>query len=369
MDSLDSWLDKLETEHKNNGRVNNITTLECRLKALFNNVLDHPTMNKVVCVTSGGTIAPLEENMVRFIDNFRCRGALSAEQFLRSNYAVVYFHRRGSLLPYVHRVNQKLQQQQQPQLQHELNNQKDFTIFNWFTINSQNNKLQVTESASQHLIPIINEFNMYSQYLLTTEFETVEEYLIGLRWIARQLATFTKNSITQKRVYLCFYLSAAVSDYYLPNEDRPEHKIQTQSALNTTANDEDNQDKSMTVAENLKLTLQPVPKVMKLINTIWAPESYVISFKLETDHQKLLSKAKQSLRINQSNVIVANLLHTRSKEVWLVFKQNGGQDTTFEHINMGSIGDKQENWTTTRGIESVLVPRLINLHEQTVLQL
>lgn len=38
----------------------------------------------IVCVTSGGTIVPLEQHCVRFIDNFSggTRGALSAEQFL-----------------------------------------------------------------------------------------------------------------------------------------------------------------------------------------------------------------------------------------------------------------------------------------------
>ncbi len=38
----------------------------------------------VACVTSGGTIVPLERTCVRFIDNFSrgTRGALSAEQFI-----------------------------------------------------------------------------------------------------------------------------------------------------------------------------------------------------------------------------------------------------------------------------------------------
>jgi phosphopantothenate-cysteine ligase len=38
----------------------------------------------VVVVTSGGTIVPLEQRCVRFIDNFSAgtRGALSTEQFL-----------------------------------------------------------------------------------------------------------------------------------------------------------------------------------------------------------------------------------------------------------------------------------------------
>lgn len=56
----------------------------------------------VVLVTSGGTIVPLEKNMVRFIDNFSkgTRGAASAECFLAEGFAVVYLHRRGSQFPF-----------------------------------------------------------------------------------------------------------------------------------------------------------------------------------------------------------------------------------------------------------------------------
>lgn len=53
-------------------------------------------------VTSGGTIVPLEKNMVRFIDNFSkgTRGSSSAECFLAEGFAVVYLHRRGSQFPF-----------------------------------------------------------------------------------------------------------------------------------------------------------------------------------------------------------------------------------------------------------------------------
>lgn len=57
----------------------------------------------IVCITSGGTTAPLERNCVRFIDNFSRgnRGALSAEQFLAAGYAVIFLTRAGSAQPYV----------------------------------------------------------------------------------------------------------------------------------------------------------------------------------------------------------------------------------------------------------------------------
>ncbi|KAK7684752.1 hypothetical protein QCA50_011994 [Cerrena zonata] len=50
------------------------------------------TGKKVVLVTSGGTTVPLENNTVRFIDNFSAgtRGATSAEYFLENDYAPIY---------------------------------------------------------------------------------------------------------------------------------------------------------------------------------------------------------------------------------------------------------------------------------------
>lgn len=58
--------------------------------------------NKIVLVTSGGTTVPLENNTVRFIDNFSAgtRGASSAEQFLKNGYSVIFLHREFSLTPF-----------------------------------------------------------------------------------------------------------------------------------------------------------------------------------------------------------------------------------------------------------------------------
>nr|CAH8841898.1 unnamed protein product [Trichobilharzia regenti] len=195
MNTLDSWLDKLETENTN--RINNLLAKKSRLEHYFHNILNHSTMNKIVCITSGGTIVPLEKNMVRYIDNFSTglRGALSAEYFLRSNYAVVYFYRKGSLLPFMHRFNRKYHHQQRGGQQQQQKEQEpplyewidphDFEVFHWFTVNTQENKLQVTENASKFLLPIFNEYNVYSQYLFLLEFETVEDYLIELRYLAK----------------------------------------------------------------------------------------------------------------------------------------------------------------------------------------
>ncbi|KAG1079546.1 hypothetical protein G6F42_023711 [Rhizopus arrhizus] len=58
--------------------------------------------SKVVFITSGGTTVPLENQTVRFIDNFSngTRGATSAEYFLEAGYAVVFMHRQNSIQPY-----------------------------------------------------------------------------------------------------------------------------------------------------------------------------------------------------------------------------------------------------------------------------
>ena len=61
----------------------------------------------IVLITSGGTIVPLEKNMVRFIDNFSqgTRGANSVECFLSEGYAVVFLYRKKSRLPFTHSMN------------------------------------------------------------------------------------------------------------------------------------------------------------------------------------------------------------------------------------------------------------------------
>ena len=59
---------------------------------------------KVVLVTGGGTLIPLEKNTVRFIDNFSTgtRAAACVEYFLHSGYAVIHLVRGGCVQPARH---------------------------------------------------------------------------------------------------------------------------------------------------------------------------------------------------------------------------------------------------------------------------
>lgn len=79
----------------------------------------------LVIVTSGGTVVPLERQMVRFLDNFSAgtRGAISTEYyshfplryrtnpalrwFLRSGYAVIFLHRQFSMKPFSRKYRSK----------------------------------------------------------------------------------------------------------------------------------------------------------------------------------------------------------------------------------------------------------------------
>lgn len=63
--------------------------------------------SKIVFITSGGTSIRLERNTVRSIENFSTgkRGALCAENFLESNYNVVFLFRTDSCKPYLHKMS------------------------------------------------------------------------------------------------------------------------------------------------------------------------------------------------------------------------------------------------------------------------
>jgi phosphopantothenate---cysteine ligase (ATP) len=105
----------------------------------------------------------------------------------------------------------------------------------------------------------------------------------------------------QTRDKVIFYLAAAVSDFYVPWASLPEHKLQSQDGA-------------------LSLEMANVPKCLSLIRSKWAsPGAFLVSFKLETDEEILLVKAKGALMKHNSHCVVANLLETRKDECALHF--------------------------------------------------
>jgi hypothetical protein len=98
---------------------------------------------------------------------------------------------------------------------------------------------------------------------------TVSDYLLILQSAALSLAPFRQNA--------CFFLAAAVSDFFVPPQEMQEHKIQ--SAASKGGDDA------------LELRLKHVPKCLPLLRREWAPHAFVVSFKLETDPDMLMKKA------------------------------------------------------------------------------
>lgn len=65
-----------------------------------------------------------------------------------------------------------------------------------------------------------------------------------------------------------------------------------------------------------------VPKMLKPLVKDWAPQAFVISFKLETDPSILLERARRALDTYKHQVVVANVLDTRRGYVVVVTKDS-----------------------------------------------
>lgn len=155
----------------------------------------------VVCITSGGTQVPLEQNMVRFLENFSRgeRGALSAEYFLSRGYAVIFLHRQDSKLPFTkvfskvvgsrlsHEVTTRLYAVQGDQV--------------GLSVDPRFQSLVVAESALCQAV-------LSSDCYLEVDFVTLHEYLHLLEFLAKSLAPLGPRVL--------FYLAAAVSDFFIP---------------------------------------------------------------------------------------------------------------------------------------------------------
>lgn len=332
--ALELWLDELELENTNTDEWSRSKT---RIEQWLQSIAKSK-FKKLVFITSGGTMATLETKMVRFIDNFSTgsRGAKSAEQFLRQGYAVLFFYRKSTLLPFMRLVN-KINEQNEGYTDH--------SILSWFHMDTEGTKVQIDDSIAALLAPILKEYLTYESGLLTVPFETIESYLIGLRWITKMLAKYRLNSLPNKQS-ICCYLAAAVSDFYVPKKIRPVNKLQSHELTADTTTEH-------TANSELCLHLYPVPKVIKLVTTEWIPQSLVVTFKLETDPEILMVKAESALLTTQCNIVIANLLESRDREVWLIHQFNTKSRVKTEPVHLT---------TDQKDLESVLIPKIVDFH-------
>ncbi|CEO96919.1 unnamed protein product (mitochondrion) [Plasmodiophora brassicae] len=235
---------------------------------------------RVALVTSGGTTVPLERSTVRFIDNFSTgtRGAAIAEGIACDpRYAVVFLTRRGSVQPWLRRV---------PFLQ-------GFQLLD--AVSGDPGRLSVSPEQLATVTDVAGEYMSNRSRLLVVEFQDVHEYLSLLASICSIIAVAGPKA--------CVVCAAAVSDFYIPESDLPEHKIQSSP-------------------QGLTLTLKATPKMLGHVKARWAPSAFLVSFKLETDENLLMGKARSALATYGCDVVIGNLLHSRYRQVYVVTGQS-----------------------------------------------
>eukprot|EP01127_Copromyxa_protea_P012064 TRINITY_DN3104_c0_g1_i2.p1 TRINITY_DN3104_c0_g1~~TRINITY_DN3104_c0_g1_i2.p1 ORF type:complete len:318 (-),score=64.80 TRINITY_DN3104_c0_g1_i2:55-1008(-) len=234
-------------------------------------VAEQPKDQKIAWVTSGGTIVPLEKNMVRFIDNFSggFRGATSTEYFLQKGYSVVFLHRHKSVMPF----------------------QKHFFVPG----EDPMSKLVIDEdgtvrvSQAEKLKPIIEQYQRAKKEnkYIHIEFSTIFDYFFWMKRISEILCEFDESRAL-------FYSSAAVSDFY--RRDMAEHKIQSTGPL--------------------KLDLEVVPKLIPLMKPFFLPRAMIITFKLETNIDILDDKVGIHLYKYGADLVIGNILGEHSLRVY-----------------------------------------------------
>lgn len=258
---------------------------------------EHLSFNRrVVLVTSGGTTVPLENQTVRFIDNFSAgtRGATSAEYFLEAGYAVVFLHRQFSLLPYSRHYS------------HSTN------CFLDFMSDGGDGKVVANPEYQEKMLDVLQKYTRAKKTnaLLLLPFTTVTEYLWELKEIAILMRPLGPNAL--------LYLAAAVSDFFVPKDRLAEHKIQS-SAIDSQRNLDsaasEHSDAGQFHSKKLVIDLDPVPKFLKTLVDGWAPQAMIVSFKLETDASILVDKAEMALNRYSHHLVIGNLLSTRKWEV------------------------------------------------------
>lgn len=293
---------------------------------------------------------PLELNMVRFLDNFSAgtRGATSAEYFLSHDYAVIFMHRQFSQQPflrhYSHSTNPFLDllQIEEP----DTNSPSVFPTAPRSEIATPKVSVNTTPEALPLLLRVLRENKRVKELgtLHTVTFVTVDDYLFLLRGIAGVLGE--KEGPGRRVMY---YLAAAVSDFFLPRQKMAEHKIQSGKG-------------------SLHIEMDQVPKILKPLVNEWTPEGYIVSFKLETDPQILIPKARGALDRYGHQVVIGNELHTRKYRVVFVEKNastNGPRGKSIQ-ANDGASSYREE-WVTIQEdaeteIEELIVARLVERH-------
>ncbi|XP_014291812.1 phosphopantothenate--cysteine ligase [Halyomorpha halys] len=263
-----------EDFYSSNPRPANYDILSNKIEDFCQLHKDH----KVVLITSGGTSVPLERHTVRSLENFSngTRGSSSAEYFLQSGYAVIFLYRLKSLEPFTRHFS-------------------DMNILDWLVIDNdpEISQIKVGSEYISTLLPILKKYKevMSSGRLLSVPYISLSDYLWLLRAACKALSPLNGKAL--------LYLAAAVSDFYIPLDKMPTHKIQSDDGV-----------------PNISLHL--VPKILEPLVHSWIPKAFIVSFKLETSSSLLSTKARRALEKYHHKMVIGNLLQTRKYHVLMV---------------------------------------------------
>ena len=321
---------------------------------------------KVALITSGGTTVPLENQTVRFIDNFSAgtRGATSAEYFLREGYAVIFLHRQFSLLPFSRHYS------------HSTNCFLDFMDEEETQMNGhgRGSNVVVRSEYQDKMRRVLREYQAAkrNRMLLLLPFTTITEYLFELKTLAELMQPLGSRAL--------FYLAAAVSDFFIPRDRMEEHKIQSSDHTGSG------------MGRQLVINLDPVPKFLTSLVNSWAPTgSMTVSFKLETNPNLLISKARQALQKYGHDLVIGNLLTTRKWEVVFITKDEhererwirvpkGRRSKSFSGVEKligqaegredidGEVNLAEETPEGGVEIESLIIPELVKMHNRRIVE-
>ncbi|KAL0579190.1 Phosphopantothenate--cysteine ligase cab2 [Marasmius crinis-equi] len=277
----------------------------------------------VVLVTSGGTTVPLELNVVRFLDNFSAgtRGATSAEYFLQAGYAVVFMHRQFSLQPFSRHYS------------HSTN-----PFLDLLEIDDKSHNIGVSSSQSSHLLEVLKTYKAVHNEgrLHTLTFVTINDYLWLLRAVSQELSVLRRRAM--------YYLAAAVGDFFLPRQKMSQHKIQSGKG-------------------SLIIEMDQVPKILKPMVDEWSRDGYIVSFKLETDQDLLIPKARASLERYGHQVVIGNDLNTRKFEVVFVSRDEVGDRSSIKETWL-RIDPKSTE--AGKEIEEDIIRELVQRHRKWI---
>jgi len=265
----------------------NLSAISSELQSFVD--LHHSCGRRVVLISSGGTTVPLENQTVRFIDNFSAgtRGATSAEYFLEAGYAVVFLHRQFSLLPYSRHYS------------HSTNCFLDY-LSEWGRIgeddgaNTDGGDVVVRERYRAQMLDVLRKYRRAKEHksLYLLPFTTVTSYLFLLREAALRMQVLRNDAL--------FYLAAAVSDFFVPPDRMVEHKIQSGDLARAPETVDETLDYTAAAAvagtgesltddgglgargKKLVIDLDPVPKFLKRLVEGWAPHAMITSFKVRS---------------------------------------------------------------------------------------